>query len=189
MSFESKEKEPELRIVEETEDDQKGTREVFDACWRITYPNEEAGITKDDIEALIAQRHTPEGIASAKAWREGEGKDEIRIVAKRGNTIVGVCRFSKGEDSENVLRALYVSPQEQGRGVGTKLWQEAYERMNKNEDVILHVAAYNDQAIGFYEGLGFQRTDEVMESPRFMMKSGSNIPQLKMILLAHHDRT
>ncbi|WP_077609754.1 GNAT family N-acetyltransferase [Clostridium sp. Marseille-P2415] len=53
---------------------------------------------------------------------------------------------------EQKLEMLFVSPDEQGRGVGKELLQYGIEKYNVNE---LGVNEQNPQAIGFYEHMGF----------------------------------
>lgn len=53
---------------------------------------------------------------------------------------------------EQKLEMLFVSPDEQGRGVGKELLQYGIEKYNVNE---LGVNEQNPQAIGFYKHMGF----------------------------------
>ena len=62
------------------------------------------------------------------------------------------------------LEMLFVSPEERGRGIGTRLLQYGIERHGVTE---LTVNEQNPQAVGFYERMGFEvykRTETDEES-------------------------
>ncbi|SFS32691.1 GNAT family N-acetyltransferase [Halostagnicola kamekurae] len=78
-----------------------------------------------------------------------------------GDRIVGFAQAVVHGETADVLR-LYVHPDFQGRGIGTRLHErlriqlEAYDI----ERIQLIDFAFNDEGRGFYESLGFERTDE-----------------------------
>lgn len=74
-------------------------------------------------------------------------------------TIVGTINVKKHEN-ENELSMIYVAPEAHRRGIGTRLWEEARQYLDPSKPTVVHVVAYNKQAISFYEHLGFELTDE-----------------------------
>lgn len=146
--------------------------------WLATYPNEELGITREDIEERFKSKMTPESI---KAQSEGVAnlpENEKYLVAKVEGKIAGVC-IAKKEEKNNRLGAIYTHPDFQGKGIGTKMWEEVQDFFDPEKDIVLNVASYNDNAIAFYEKLGFKTTDTVVDN-HFVFQSGSSIPEIEM---------
>jgi ribosomal protein S18 acetylase RimI-like enzyme len=100
--------------------------------------------------------------------------------AKDGDTVVGLCRVVRSE-TENRLQAIYVLPEYQGRGIGTLLWNEAQKYLDKDKDIVVAVAEYNQNAIDFYTRLGFEDTGKRWKDEKFTMKSGVQIPEMEMV--------
>ena len=75
-------------------------------------------------------------------------------VAEAGGAVAGFIAFKRG-----LVSHLYVAPEHQGRGIGTRLLDVA---KSKNDLLRLWVFQVNVSAIRFYEGRGFrvvERTD------------------------------
>jgi ribosomal protein S18 acetylase RimI-like enzyme len=185
MSFEEgqlhTEHEPKIEIVAAAPEDVRGMQEVFYRTWLATYPNEKAGVTAEDVEHRFKNAFTDETFAKRAERITNPPEGERVFVAKSGNTVVGVCRIVERE-AANQLQANYVLPEYQGKGVGTLLWKEAQRHFNPEKDIIVQVAAYNQNAIDFYTGLGFEDTGKRWSDKNFQMQSGAEIPELEMIL-------
>lgn len=177
------EQEHEISVSIASPDDAEGIQEVFYQTWLATYPNEELGITKDDIEERFKNRNTPEGIAKRRNEIEHPPQGATFLVAKEGDTVVGLCVAFERE-MVNQLQAIYVLPGHQGKGIGNKLWTEAQKYFNAAKDTIVQVATYNNNAIAFYERLGFQDDGKRWANEKFTMKSGAIIPEMEMVLKA-----
>ena len=153
---------------------------VFNATWRVTYPNKKARITLADI------RHRQQGsLGKARIQKRREmiknlPRNEKYLVAKVGNKVIGVCIAIKHKD-KNVLSAIYVLPKYQGKGVGGLLWNAVKNFLNPKKDTVVHVATYNLNAIRFYKKLGFRVSRRRFLEERLRMKSGSIIPQTEMV--------
>lgn len=168
-------------IREAKPEDVPDIQEVFHKTWLDTYPNEAEGITRDDIEDRFKNAFSEETLVKRRAQIEKQPEDEKFIVAEVDGRIVGLCRADK-KDGQNRLRAIYVLPEYQKRGIGQLLWGEAKKFFGVERDVFVSVATYNKNAIGFYEKLGFKDTGWRFSLGKFKMKSGNNIPQMKMVL-------
>lgn len=107
-------------------------------------------------------------------------------MAKRGDKVVGVCRVVIHAD-QNKLQAIYVLPGYQGKGLGEKLWIYAQRFFDPNKDIIVQVASYNEGAISFYRGLGFEDTGKEWIDEEFRMKSGAGIPETEMVIKVNGD--
>ena len=162
-------------------EDALGVREVLRDTWIATYPNEELGITEADIADSYKDLFTEESIEKYQE-RIRNFPDSIQtFVAKDGDRIVGVCRVIIENDS-NELKMLYVHPKFQGKGIGKALWKESKKLFNENNRIFVNVATYNNQAIKFYEKLGFKDTGKRFEEEKFRFKNGANIPEMEMVI-------
>ena len=173
------ENEPKIEIVAATAQDAEGIQEVFYRTWLATYPNEEVGITVEDIEDRFKDRQSEEKLTKRRKEILNP-TDGIMLIAKENNEIIGLCRIGKRGDN-NQLQAIYVLPEYQGRGIGKLLWSEAQKFLDSKKDTIVQVATYNENAIDFYGKLGFQDTKKRFSDEKFTMKSGAIIPEMEMI--------
>lgn len=171
----------ELEIRRVRPEDAESINRVMRAAWLATYPNEAAGITVDDIEDLYKDMFTEERIAKSQERLRNIPENEQRSVAVVDGEVVGVSRLIQEEET-NHLQTLYVHPEYQGRGIGTALWKEMRVFLDPEKDTVLEVATYYQNAIDFYEGLGFEDTGERFLEERFRMKSGAIVPEMRMIL-------
>jgi ribosomal protein S18 acetylase RimI-like enzyme len=146
-----------------------------------TYPNEELGITVEDIEYHLDGRLSPEGIQKFKdrveSYESFEDKEDF--TAKVGNKVVGACRISILED-RNILDALYVLPDFQGKGVGKMLWEQALKTFDPENDIIVTVASYNSKAIDFYKSLGFVECEDKPGESGVALQNGKFIPSIEL---------
>lgn len=170
-----------MKIVKPTVEDVIGSIEVQYKAWLATYPNEEVGVTIDDIEDRYKSAFTGERFEKRKRLITNPEPNEKFILAKNGEKVVGMCYGEVLED-RNQLRAIYVLPEYYGKGIGTSLWQEMQSFFNENKDVYVEVVNYNKQAINFYKKLGFVDTGRRFQEERFRMKSGALFTEMEMIL-------
>jgi len=169
-----------ISIVRATPDDVGGIDEVQYQAWLATYPNDEFRVTAEDIEARFRSRRTPAMVAKRRALLASPQPGEMRLVAKDGNRVIGYCTVINNTE-KNQLQALYITPECQGKGVGTALWQEGRKHLDPQRDIELWAAVYNTKAIGFYRHLGFEETGQRDLDHQLTMKNGAIIPELQMI--------
>jgi ribosomal protein S18 acetylase RimI-like enzyme len=169
-------------VIRQTEpEDAEAINRVLKEAWLGAYPNEDVGVTAEDIEHSFRDHFTPEGIARSQERLRTVSGNELRMVAVMDGRVVGVGRIIR-ETESNHLQTLYVHPDYQGKGIGTALWEAMRSFLDPRKDTVLEVATYNEQAIRFYERLGFRDTGERIEDERFRMQSGAIVPELRMIL-------
>jgi ribosomal protein S18 acetylase RimI-like enzyme len=152
--------------------------------WLATYPNAEAGITKEDIAFMFKDAFTDETLwqrreALAKAPERGR----FLLIAKDGEKVTGLCGAAI-LGGFNKLGLIYVLPWYQGKGIGKKLWDAIVPFLDKEKSTIVQVATYNTQAIEFYKKLGFADTGKRISDEKWRMKSGAVIPEMEMCLRA-----
>lgn len=169
-----------LHIIEAKPEDALGITNVFYKTWLATYPNEEHGVTVEDIEDSYKDEFSEEKIENLKKLIQNVPENKKRFVAKVGDEIVGACTAIKEEDY-NHLRTLYVLPEYQGKGIGTKLWYEAEKFFDPNKNTIVQVAEYTKPAIEFYKKLGFVDTGKRIQNESERLKSGTIITDMEMV--------
>ena len=145
--------------------------------WIDTYPDEAAGISREDIEAFWGDPLSAERLERqerALSRRDDRGRT---LIAHVDDEAAGCCHVERADD-HGELRMIYVLPEFQRRGVGSLLWREALGFLDPSKDVVVRVAAYNAKAIAFYRALGFVDTGRRLE--RFRMPTGAVIPEIEM---------
>lgn len=162
-------------------DDDDGIRYVQHQTWLATYPNEELGITREAINARFAY---PDGTLMR---RHPTNKQQINTdpalhvwVAKEEQRVIGFCIAVK-EIMNGHVRAIYVLPAHQGRGIGKRLLQSALDWLGDHKPVTLSVATYNTKAIAFYRRFGFEMNEQAPGMSVARLPSGIAIPQLEMV--------
>lgn len=150
--------------------------------WYDTYPNANYGVT------LAGLKRRQEGVHGEKIeqritfWQNyiaSANGDHQVFMAFKGSKAIGYTAPAIIEGQRR-LGALYVLPGHQGQGVGAKLLQRSLDWFGSDEDIYLHVAEYNQNAIAFYKRFGFDFTGKrfVEENPE---DPESNIPELEMV--------
>jgi ribosomal protein S18 acetylase RimI-like enzyme len=174
----AKEKAPEIEISLVTPEDYAGAMDVIYQAQLANYPNEELGITKEDIEANFSVQLTEEKIQEGEErWRcLPENPNERYFIAKQNGKVIGRCIVERRDDV-NQLNDIYIHPDAQGKGLGKKFWQEALTFFDPTKDTVVMVLPYNEQAKGFYTNLGFVETGrKAHEGEGAKMKSGAIMP-------------
>ncbi len=172
-----------LVIRRAASEDVLGMHDVFLAGWLTTYPNEEYGITVEDIQYKFSQALLPEKLAERRRNLSELSDNEVALVLELAGRIIGVCRASKN-DGYNELKAVYILPEFQGQGFGRMMFNEASKIFDKNKKTIVHVASYNEKAIGFYQKLGFVSTGKIFMDSKHALRNGNIIPELEMEMLS-----
>ncbi|EFL90280.1 GNAT family N-acetyltransferase [Ahrensia sp. R2A130] len=125
-------------------------RDLTNRSWLSTYP---ALIGQAETEEIITTRH------SADVFREQAARIQDRfLVALQGEKVVGhLYAFQK--DGMYVDR-LHVDPQMKGLGIGKALLGNLEQQLFPDSRIWLDVLRGNDDAIRFYETVGYTRDGE-----------------------------
>ena len=166
--------------------DAEGVFEVQRLTWLATYPNAEAGITEEDVRKRVEGEHGELIPQKIERWRSGietAGDKRAVIVVRDDEKVIGFVAPAI-MDGQRRIGAIYVLPETQGKGLGGKLLQRAIEWHGRDEDIFLHVASYNQNAIDFYKKNGFEETGKEIRDDVALLGNGKEIPEIEMVLRA-----
>lgn len=167
----------EIKVVEATQGDVAGIVDLRRATWLDTYPNENYGISRADIETKITSLSREEAIEREK--NNLQNQDLKTWVAKAGRKVVGWCIVRLGEE-RNKMGALYILPEYQRQGIGSLLMKPAMAFLGDQKDIWLGVVEYNHKAINFYKKYGFELTRNIQEDVT-KLPSGKQMPEVEMV--------
>lgn len=178
-----------VEIVRAVPDDAEIICDIRDRAWLDTYPNEELGISSDDIRVNAQGREgefVPRRIAFLKEQFAKDDETGITtLVAKVDGQIVGYIDPRIDEQNHHRIGALYVAPEAQRMGVGSKLMRQVLEIYGRDEDIFLEVVSYNKNAIDFYKRFGFEQTNSIVAEEEGIPEYVKSLPQIEMILKSY----
>ena len=170
-----------IKITEANPNDALDLTRLYHITWLDTYPNDELGITKEDIEDSYKDSYSEEKINNYKKIIRDAPKNQKRLVAKCGDKIVGVISVEI-EEKINMLKTIYILPEFQGKGIGTTLWNKIKDFLDQDKDTVVHVVTYNENAIRFYKKIGFVDFGKRWSDDKWKMKSGATLPEMELVI-------
>ena len=177
-----------VKIERAVPDDAETICDIRDRAWLKAYPNDELGITVDDVR-LMAQgpngEYVPRRIAYLKEQFGEDDSAETTFVAKLDGKVVGFIDPRIDEQNRRRVGAIYVAPEAQGKGIGCKLMNQVLDWYGRDRDIYLEVVSYNQNAINFYKRFGFVQTDAVVLPEAGRPSYLKTLPQIEMVLKPH----
>ncbi|MDR2565145.1 MAG: GNAT family N-acetyltransferase [Bifidobacteriaceae bacterium] len=124
--------------------------------WRVTYPNDEWGVSRQWVEQLTDSWLTAQALAESADFMAAvlAAPDTFYRVAEVDGRIAGFVHAVKHDSREAELLGLYLDPPAFGIGVGAELMSAAVDWIGPLP-ARLEVAPYNQRAIRFYHRYGF----------------------------------
>jgi ribosomal protein S18 acetylase RimI-like enzyme len=149
--------EKDIQIRTATLDDVPIIRKMHADSWVDTYPNKDAGISKDWIMSLTSGWLTPEKLDGSKEHFKSvfSNSDQYYRVAAKGQNIIGIVHASKIEGAQHI-EAIYIDKDHQGVGIAQQMMDNAMGWLDLEKPVTLEVASYNERAKAFYRKYGFE---------------------------------
>ncbi|AGB30105.1 GCN5-related N-acetyltransferase [Natrinema pellirubrum DSM 15624] len=139
-----------MNVRSATEDDFDAITAVARATWHDTYDELDADTIDETVDAWYTDDSMPL-----------EAPGTVVLVAERDDELVGFTHAVAQGETADILR-MYVHPDHQGEGVGSALHERLMATLEETdaEEVRSFDFAFNDASRRFYEGLGFEQTDE-----------------------------
>lgn len=172
--------EPAITIERAAPDDAEAIMTLKRDAWLGAYVSQEHGVTAEDILKKFGDMPTAIGNWQRGIATETEHGDRMTFVARLNGKVV-VYTSPHTEEGQRRLGALYVSPEAQGLGVGTKLLQQAIDWHGRDNDIYLRVVSYNENAIRFYEHNGFQKTGKETPEEFDEKEDIKLLPEIEML--------
>jgi len=172
------------KIVRTKAEDVYGIRKIQRLTWLDTYPNEEFGITRQDVVDKFAIDGTDGGRQKIEDRKKLYSDPSVcALVAKDQDRIVGFCMVKKEVDRGQIM-PLYILPEYQGMGLGKRLISRGIGWLGDKRPIYVNVVTYNSRAIGFYKSCGFTKTDKEVHDTAADFPSGRSTPEIEMVLRA-----
>lgn len=163
------------KLRKPTKEDLDEVFELLKRTWCTTYPDDEYGISEEDILDHYADKE--ERIQRWSELYDNPGYRNFLVVEDEYGKIVGQANFSN-EPGKYEIGAIYVLPEYQGQGIGKLLMNKIFEELAA-EDIFLEMASYNRRTKEFYEHLGFAEVQGYYSE--FPLRNGKKLPIIKMI--------
>lgn len=164
---------PDVEITKAQSSDRSAIAKLLKQTWRITYVNDDQGVTQADIDSHTRQWADPDRVPIPKRL---QAPNVLRLVAKADGQIVGYCQVRQNKYIGR-LQVLHVIPGYQSRGIGAALMDAGLKWLNGSLPIHLKVVRYNERAIKFYEKFGFR----VSRKFAVRLRSGKLLPKYEMV--------
>lgn len=150
------EAQPDFTIQEMRLEDGEAVNSLLRELHVATYTNDELGVTADKLVARF-ERYTPEERRKRLEQRLADDNNQSYVAVDGNDEIIGMVAPKIEEGEVYRLGALYVRKDHHGKGVAGELMKKALAWLGaENNQVELHVVAYNDRAKAFYRKWGFE---------------------------------
>lgn len=139
-----------MRIRHAEPEDAEEIQKVALDSWKDTYGQI---LSKETIEEVIADWYDIDGL-------QEQANHPIFYVAEVKGDVVGFVHATVNEEGKATLHRIYLEPKEQGKGIGSGLYQKAENDLKKKADKVeLEVLAENQKGISFYQKQGFEEKE------------------------------
>jgi ribosomal protein S18 acetylase RimI-like enzyme len=141
-------------IRDMTLEDLKDVQDVAKTSWHATYE----GIIPLSVQENFLKSAYNDEMMKARLVRS------FLFVAEVTGKIVGFANFSPvNEEGDAELSAIYLSPEYQGKGIGTTLLNQGILKIDGVKKIYLNVEKENNIGVTFYEAKGFKQIEEFDE--------------------------
>ena len=142
-------------ISEAALEDFKSVQQIVAVTWPVAYGEI---LTKAQLDYMIKTFYSDEALKSSVL-----DKGHRFLMAKEDQVSLGFASYEHivGQRPLTKIHKIYVLPNTQGEGIGTKLIAaiDAIARQNQSQALALNVNRFN-KALGFYRKLGFRIVGE-----------------------------
>lgn len=135
-----------------------GVKNLLSFTWRDTYGKH---YSQEAIKKITSNRHDLKLLT-----QQANDPDIYFAVAKENGKIVGLITVRKMGENTVMMFRLYIHPDHQGKGIGSRLMQSSYEYFPTIKTIKAECEKQNSKACSFYLKKGFKivgEKDELME--------------------------
>lgn len=141
-----------VTVREATTDDIAGIRQVALRAYPDTYDEQ---LADETLQSVLQEWYSREEL------EELMEREDVTVLVAEDSGVVGFCAVS-WDPPESELENIYVDPDRQGEGVGSRLLEAALDALpTEVARVGVGLLAANDGAADFYESHGFEKSREV----------------------------
>lgn len=137
---------PMLKLKKAVPADAAAIASLAEHIWRIHYP---PIIGAEQVEYMLSTMHTP-----AKVVEQMEKGTSFSFIMN-GEKVIGYIATSIPAQDELFIHKFYIDPNQQGKGIGKKVFNEILELNPQAKTIRLTVNRMNYKSINFYYKVGF----------------------------------
>jgi len=130
----------------------------------------------DENDMTFSKKSKAESIDSIK--RLMNNPLELWFTATQESVIVGFIRARRDRKKLHI-KSLFVSPNQQGKGIGTNLLKYVIKKVHGIRSLELAVVSENLPAINFYRKMGFRKSPKKFSS--LTSNSGIKLERIRMV--------
>lgn len=140
------------------------------------------GWIDEDIDKHFYGKNIENDSKKDERSKEKTDDKDILIVSKdTEGRIVGCC-FVRIDSDKNIIEAVYIYPDYQGKGLAQKIFNEAYSRLDHSKDTYLDVFSLNERGVKFYKRIGFTETGKKFFDKKYSNTKGEILEITEMVL-------
>lgn len=122
--------------------------------WLETYVNDDAGVTREWIQARNQQQLSPEKVA-ARLARLKNPNSAAWVAKDISGNVIGAATPYIDDDGVQHVGSLYVEKPWHGKGVAGDLMKKIIAWSDPKKPIVLGAVTYNERAKAFYRKWGF----------------------------------
>ena len=170
-----------MQIRDADIDDVREIQRVARTTWHHTYRDT---IPEEVRTEFVRRAYSDDALLQRIA-------NDVFLVAARDDGVFGFADFGTASEGEAGLVAIYVLPEAQRQGLGSRLLDAGLSRFSPNTRFVLSVERDNPKARRFYEPRGFRPVRELVDvylghefdDVEMVLEPGSQVQDLGSILL------
>ncbi len=136
-----------MYIVEMTEKNFEDAADCFVQAWKSAYAQ---FYPEDYVEAFNQEK-------VISFFKKDQAVDRLTFIASDKGSIIGFITIDKGKCE---IPRLYIAPDKQRQGMGTKLIEFGLKQLSSVNRVYVSLIAANAASVNFFEKVGFDFTGE-----------------------------